>query len=290
MTNIKLIATDMDGTLLNKKRQISARTIEAIREAQAQGIIVAACTGRDFFEAEAPIREANLTMPIIGVNGADVRLEDGTMVERKIIAPELFKKIRDVLEAHDVYYEVYTSKGAFTKDVERGIDIIVDVLMSIEEVPSEEYARAYAKERFHQGGVKLVDNYETLIETDPLLKLLAFSKDDGARLAVREKLSQYDLELSASAKDNIEITHKSASKGIGLTTLAHYVGVDMEETMAIGDNENDISMLRAAKVGVAMANADASIQAHANWVTKTNHEDGVAFAIEQVLAGNALNV
>ncbi|WP_147804850.1 Cof-type HAD-IIB family hydrolase [Alkalicoccus halolimnae] len=285
MDNIKMIATDMDGTLLNNDRKVSPRNIELLNEAAESGIKICAATGRDFREASAPLKEASLFLPVIGANGAEIRFADGSLFDEKTLDNSLFSLITDPLKREQVYYEVYTNLGAFTTNKEEGLKLVLDVLASTGSKMPKEEALALAEKRFEEGNVQLTRNYETLLaeEKTKLLKILAFSASEKIRRRIRSELAELPVDISSSAMENLEITHHEATKGRGVQSLAGHYGIKLSEVMVIGDNENDLSMMDAAGYAVAMANAAESVKQRADIITGTNYESGVAQAVERVL-------
>lgn len=281
---MKLIATDMDGTLLNDERKISKENAEAIKAAQQDGIHVVVATGRDFKEASMPLKEAGLTCPILCVNGAEERSANGELIHAVSLAKNEALTILDILTAADVYFEVYTNRGAFTDDYEKGLEIVIDVLQSAGSDDSYEKMREIAKHRFESGAVQLTEDYTKLIDSTAVYKFLAFSRDETKRQAAKDDLEKKDVfSVSASASDNLEITHWQAQKGIALRRLAERLGINSDNVMAIGDNLNDVSMLKYAGTAVAMENGEAEVKQLADFVTASNEDNGVAKAINKWL-------
>ncbi|WP_257009826.1 Cof-type HAD-IIB family hydrolase [Evansella halocellulosilytica] len=286
MNKIKLIATDMDGTLLNDGRHVSNENVKAIHRAKEEGIHVIVATGRDYTEAMSPLKEVGLRMPLICVNGGDIREEDGEVIHQQTLSFEQFVKMKAILDEEGIYFEIYTTKGAYTDHAERGLDVVVDLLMSTGEFSSYDEVRSLAEKRFEEGAINQTDDYETFLKQEgcKLFKLLAFSEDDTKRERAKKKLLELgDVDVSASAKENLEITHKDATKGNGLKMMADKFGVDLSETMVLGDNYNDVSMMKQAGLAVAMGNASKEIQKFCDFVTEENTNDGVAKAIDRVL-------
>ncbi|AOM82731.1 Cof-type HAD-IIB family hydrolase [Salisediminibacterium beveridgei] len=286
MENIWLIASDMDGTLLKDGWSISKENISAIRHAQNKGIQFIVATGRDYFEASGPLKQAGLSLPAVCVNGADVRGINGEILHRQGIDSNLLKPVRKALENEGMYYEVYTSDGAFTNNREDGLKLVVDLLMSSGEFSSHADAAKLAEMRFDNGSIRMVKSYDELTGTGgpDILKLLAFSKDETSRERVKEQLAFLDVAVSASAKDNIEITHRNATKGNGVKFFAASLGIEPDQIMAIGDNLNDLSMFDAAGLGVAMGNASEAVKKVSDIETLTNDKHGVAHMINLTLA------
>lgn len=286
MTHIKLIATDMDGTLLNEGRSISDENILAIKEAQEDGIDVIVATGRDYTEAAYPLKEAGLRLPLICVNGADLRFEDGQIIHQQTLSMDQFKQMNQILTEEGIYFEIYTSKGAYTNDEKQGLDLVVDLLLTTGDLSSYDEAMQLAEKRFQDGAVNRAKNYQALLEKPnyQLFKLLAFSKDKSSRDRAKKRMEQeMDVSISSSGKDNLEITHKDATKGKGIEIMTKHYGLDLSQTMVIGDNYNDVPMMKVAGFSVAMENAEAEIKSLCDMVTKSNSENGVAYAIRSII-------
>ncbi|WP_084787800.1 Cof-type HAD-IIB family hydrolase [Anaerobacillus alkalidiazotrophicus] len=284
---MKLIATDMDGTLVDHMRELPGENAKAILAAQEGGILVVVATGRDYTEAIKPLKEAGIRCPIICVNGAEIRSEEGEIIDSTPLSTKQFREIETILGSLDIYYEIYTTKGAFTKDRKQALQVVIDVIESTGFDASEKEALQIAERRFQQGEITYVESFDNLVEDQnvEILKVLAFTKDEKARLDGKNKLENpfYELSISSSASDNLEISSRNAQKGIALKMFAENKGISMEEVMAIGDNFNDVSMLKAAGISVAMGNAEPEIKDICSYITKTNDENGVAFAINKFL-------
>ncbi|WP_369389973.1 Cof-type HAD-IIB family hydrolase [Mesobacillus selenatarsenatis] len=283
---IRCIATDMDGTLLTATQQITAENREAILKAKEQGVEVVVATGRSFEEARFVLEESGLKLPMICVNGAEVRSEDGEIVSSSPLNKAEARQAALRLVESGVYFEVYTNKGTFTEDEDMAITIIVDIFSTANpEVPIEKIAEA-AEERMHKGLITKIDHYDELFEDDQyeIYKLLAFSLDDDKLEAAKDGLKEISgLAVSSSGRENIEITSLEAQKGIALEKFVATRGISLEETMALGDNFNDVSMLEKVGKPVAMGNAAQEIKELCGEVTLTNEESGVGKAIMKVL-------
>ncbi|WP_261130065.1 Cof-type HAD-IIB family hydrolase [Bacillus sp. Marseille-Q3570] len=289
---MKLIAIDMDGTLVNNNTTINEENVRAIKKAQEAGIHVIVATGRSYKEAVSPIEEAGLTLPIIAINGAQMRDEKGTIKQSITLSKDTFYKADEVLGGHSIYYELYTNKGTFSDNPEMAIDIIVDIIKSANPEVSDEKAHQLADYRINNGRIHTIEDYkEVVAEPDvEIYKLLAFSKNERDRKnALNDFLTFKDLAVSKSAEANIEITHRDAQKGIAVKQYAEELGIPMSEVMAIGDNYNDVSMFELAGYSVAMGNAEEDIKKLCTFVTKTNDESGVAFAIQTFMRKNRVS-
>lgn len=284
---IKCIASDMDGTLLNSSQQISEENKEAILKAQAQGIEFVVATGRSYQEATYVLNQAGLTCPVICVNGAEVRSKEGDVLSATPIDKQLAREAASRLREKDVYFEVYTNKGAFTMDAAKAVSILVDIIISAnpEEMNREEITEA-AGARISDGLIQTIEDYELLFADDEyqIYKLLAFSFDAERLEAANQSLADLEeLAVASSGHENLEITNHQAQKGIALESFVTERGIDLAETMAIGDNYNDVSMFEKAGRSVAMGNAGFEIKSLCDVITDTNEESGVAKAILEVI-------
>lgn len=283
---IKLIATDMDGTLLNAAHEISNENYEAIKYAQSKGITVVIATGRAFYEANGPIAPTDLTLPYICLNGAELRDEEFNIIHTSKLTRPLIDKITGVLNSEDIYYQVYTNFGIYTEDPEKDLEIYVDIAEKAGQKADVKKIRANIQNRIDNGTLKQVDSYDEISKRpgEIILKILAFASDlekiDRAKAEISESQS---LAVSSSSRGNIEITHSDAQKGIALEAIAEQVKIPMSDVMAIGDNLNDISMLEKAGYAVAMENGAPEVKEMADYITDTNENSGVGKAIIQAL-------
>ncbi|MGX0147248.1 HAD family hydrolase [Staphylococcus hominis] len=253
---IKLIATDMDGTLLNAAHEISEENINAIKYAQSKGITVVIATGRAFYEASTPMAETDLKVPYICLNGAEVRDESFNIMNTSHLNHELVERIKAILDREDVYYQVYTNRGIYTEDPTRDLDIYLDIARNAGQQGDVEKIKAGIQKRIDNGTLKIVDNYKDIedIPGELIMKVLAFNPD-------LEKIERIGKELSA----------------------ANQLHIDLQDVMALGDNLNDVSMLERVGYPVAMDNAMPEVKAIAKLVTDTNEHSGVGKAIMKVL-------
>ncbi|MCY1569242.1 Cof-type HAD-IIB family hydrolase [Staphylococcus pettenkoferi] len=283
---IKLIASDMDGTLLNASHEISEKNAEAIRYAQSLGVTVIIATGRAFYEASTPLEHSDLKVPYICLNGAEVRDESFNIISTSNLNHELVQRITTELDNEDVYYQIYTNRGIYTENPDRDLEIYVDIAERAGQQADVEKIKHAIQDRIDNGSLKVVEDYSK-IESVPgelIMKILAFDSDLEKIDRVSKRLSESNhLAISSSSRGNIEITHSDAQKGIALESIAEKLGVDMDEVMAIGDNLNDVSMLSRVGYPVAMENATDEVKAVANYLTESNEQDGVGNAIIKYL-------
>nr|WP_023350766.1 Cof-type HAD-IIB family hydrolase [Staphylococcus capitis]CDI72535.1 putative hydrolase [Staphylococcus capitis CR01] len=283
---IKLIATDMDGTLLNAAHEISQENQEAIKFAQEHGITVVIATGRAFYEANTPVAETDLKVPYICLNGAEVRDETFNIMSTSHLNHSLVSKITSTLKEKDIYYQVYTNRGIYTENPQRDLEIYIDIAERAGKKADVEKIENSIQKRIDNGTLKIVDNYDKIedIPGELIMKILAFDSDLGKIDLVGQELAQSpNLAVSSSSRGNLEITHSDAQKGIALSTIAKQLGIDLKDVMALGDNLNDVSMLERVGYSVAMDNAAPEVKTVAKYVTDSNENSGVGKAIKKFL-------
>ena len=286
---INLIATDMDGTLLNAAHEISEDNIQAIKYAQSQGITVVIATGRAFYEANAPINQTDLKVPYICLNGAEVRDESFNIMSTSNLNRELINRITVELNKENIFYQVYTNLGIYTENPLRDLEIYIDIAQRAGQEADVEKIKSGIQKRIDNGTLKVVENYDKIQDTpgEIVMKILAFDSDLEKIDRVSETLAKSEsLAISSSSRGNIEITHSDAQKGIALNTIAERLNIDMENVMAIGDNMNDVSMLERVGYSVAMENAAPEVKAITKYETDSNEQSGVGKAIMKLLREN----
>lgn len=270
---IRLIALDMDDTLLNEHSQITPRTMQALKAAMAVGCRICLSSGR-MLEAMLPIAKR------IGVN-APMLLYNGAMIydhntDETIYAPrikfDVALKIAETARDLGVYIQIYPGKDYFC-------DYINDYTRA--------YARSIAVEPI-EVRMPIVDWMK--LHPSDMQKMLVIDTPDGAtraQLALREAVPSGACFLKSKAH-YVEIVPENVDKGTSLKKLGEYLGIAREEIMAFGDGQNDVAMLEYAGSGYAMANACREALACTNLVAPPNTEDGVAQVIEKYLDAGQL--
>ncbi|MBF2565201.1 HAD family phosphatase [Listeria welshimeri] len=286
---IKVIASDMDGTLLNSDIEIAQENVEAIEKARAKGIHFVLCTGRMYDDAMGLINKVNLYAPAICMNGAEIRDEHGKIILQHPIDRNLARNTYNTLTELGMYTEFFTDMGPITTDKARAKEFMIEMHKRIHpDIPAEAIMDK-VEERFESKDVHEIPDVERILGNKDLtiLKFISFSSDKDILAKAKKKLEkESDLSVTSSFSDNIEITHREAQKGISLQYYVEKLGVTLDETFAIGDNMNDISMLKMAGYSVAMGNAEEEVKDLAKHVTLSNDEHGVASAIYKMLETN----
>lgn len=192
----------------------------------------------------------------------------------------------DWLEQEAYYYEIFSNDAIFTPQNGRELLAIeMDRVKSANPEASDEQLILAAEKQFSQSGFSFISSYKDLIHTDAdIYNILAFSFDENKLQKGKAQFKDMiDVTMVTSAKHNFEFEHKNASKGIALEILAEKLGMDLADTAAVGDNFNDLSMLRIAGRSAAMGNAPEEIKHSCQEVTLANMDDGVAHFINSLL-------
>lgn len=283
---IKLIASDMDGTLLNNNHDIDKETVEAIRKAEEAGIIFAISTGREYESVKPILDKHNIKAQCILSNGAEYRDEEGNILDKVNINEESAKRVIDILEKNNLSARIFTNKGVFTTSTrEEALKEVMYRTMSFNPDLTEDEAREISENLGFFIGLQYIEDINKFFEEGiEIRKFVAFNKDIDLIDKMKKVISEIEgLAISSSFIDNIEITDINAQKGIILEQVAVKMGIDREEVMILGDSFNDYSMFEIFEETVAMENAIPEVKAVAKYITDTNDNLGVAKAIYNVL-------
>ena len=273
--SIKLIALDLDGTLLTTDKRITARTRAAIEECEKRGIQIVPATGRAMRAVPAEILELPGVRYGIFTNGASVwDIREEKSIAAQYIDWQTTLKAIEILERYPMLYDLYIEG--------RGI-CEAQFLERLEEfgVPPENC-------RIIRSSRQPVPNLIAYLKEfhPPVQKINLIFREKAVKAEVRRVLSQIDaLSVTSSLPWNLEVNAQGATKGGGLERLRAHLNISREETMAFGDGENDLPMLQAAGLGIAMENGADFLKKQADIITLTNDRDGVAAAIEQYALG-----
>lgn len=287
---IKLIASDMDGTLLDGKMEISEENIAAIRYAQEKGIEFMVATGRNRQEALPALEAADIKCAMINLNGAQVFDEAGNSLFTVPIAPTSVTSIMDLLDEHQVYYEVATNQGLYSENQAQRIEFFSEHIAEVMPHLTHKMAIAMTAARLEFLPINYVKSIRAILAQPGLevLKIICFHQEGDRILApVAKELDGFaDVVVTSSGHNNIEINHRNAQKGIAVAHVAKERGISLDEVMTIGDNLNDVSMIQMAGVSFAMGNAAVELKEYAKYLTDTNLQSGVGKAIMRAIDEN----
>ena len=287
---IKLIASDMDGTLLNHNHKIPKENVELINYAKNQGIEFVVATGRAYYEALPALNEENINCDVISFNGGIVYDKNGNIISITPMIPKDLYYTIEILKSFDISYQLYTKNTIYTTSIETDINAYIDLIRSNGYEPDVEHLRAEAQQKLDVGYITEVENIELYLneKENPPIKIIAISNDIAKLENAAKLLSENtNISVTSSGTNNIEIMHKNATKGEALKEIAKIYGINLENTVAIGDNLNDQAMLDIVGYSVAMKNGNTILKEQAKYVTeKTNSEGGVADTIFKLIEQN----
>lgn len=262
---IRLIATDIDGTLLNGSGRIPERNLRAIHSAQEKGITVAISSGRFPENVYILLEGYGLRCPIIGDNGGRLTDENLHVLTDHVMDTKAAQRVLEILLSFGSDYFIFGDRMICTSD---------DKIVHHSELSQGSRMRELGFTYFHG----TADARQAVLQSVHKF----FVCDNVPLEPVRLALQQVDgILLTRSGIHNIEIMPAGVDKGSGIRDMARLLGVPMEQVMALGDEGNDIPMLKAAGYGIAMGNASEEAKAAARYVTDTNENCGFAKAIER---------
>ncbi|WP_062108933.1 Cof-type HAD-IIB family hydrolase [Bacillus niameyensis] len=249
MPKYKLLALDLDETLLTPDKKITERNKEWIVKASEVGVTVIISTGRGYLNMSHFREELGLKTPMVLVNGAEAWNESVEIIDRRLINQE---------DIHALYKLSLQTNADFWA---YGINSFVRRSEWREELLKERWTQFVAR----HDDIKVLAEFKSQIEN--------VSKS---------------LEITRSSTQNVEFTLKGTSKASGVQAVCEYLNISMSEVMAIGDNFNDMKLIQKAGLGIAMGNAVQELKDFADDITDTNTKDGVAQAIQKYIFENEI--
>lgn len=271
MSKIKMIGLDLDGTLLTSNKELTEYTIEILKRAIEEGIIVLVATGRPYTGIPEQLRKFPGMRYALTSNGARIidTWENKVLIE-KLFPVDSAKKALEIFDKYDTLQEVYFDGQGYAEAEKLNM--------------AEKYHQNPAMWKYIRTTRKPVHSLNEIIakEKRAMDKVQAiFADQEEMELAWAELSKIEEFEIVSSLGYNIEINAAGVNKGTGLVELGKLLGIQREEIMACGDGDNDEAMLREVGFGVAMANATDFVKAAADYITETNDEEGAAKAIER---------
>jgi Cof subfamily protein (haloacid dehalogenase superfamily) len=263
----KLVALDMDGTLLNSNKTISKENLKAIQNAKEKGVKVVLATGRPIKGIEKYLSELNL----ISENDYAVAF-NGAVVQNTKTGEVLSKTLMTI---NDVGYLYNLSK-------ELHLNIHISTLTSCITPKLNEYTQHEAD----LNGLDIeISDFKHIDPNTTIVKVMFIDHESLLNNAIKKLPNEIYNKYTVvrSAPFFLEFINKEVNKGVGVDILAKNLGIKKEEVICMGDAGNDIHMIEYAGLGVAMGNAFPEIKKIANYITKTNEENGVAHAINKFI-------
>lgn len=267
---IKMVATDIDGTILKWSFQFSPEVKKCIKELDESGIKLVLVTGRMHSSTTPVARELGLHTPIVSYQGGLIKDESGKTLYQKDLRPDYAKKIIKWARKNNVHLNLYLDDKLYVEH-------------------DNEIVKEYTDGRFIDYSVCSFDD----LNIENVNKLLAIDLKDADKVTgwVEELSREFpDLYIVKSTPFFCEIGSKDAKKSSGVKFLADMWGIKQEEILTIGDQNNDIELLKAGGIKVAMGNATEELKSYADYITDTVENDGFVKAIEKFVKLGVKNV
>lgn len=283
---IKLIVSDMDGTLLAHDSSISKGNIEAIRYAQSKGVQFAIATGRDYSSLKGILEAHDLKCFSILGNGAQFCNENGEILSSAYFPKKCFKQVLQIFDELKIHYMIFTANGFYSTAEPNVVrDAFIDRCVVQFKRKREDYLDDGCNQDMACMKLKKIGDLDDFINSSiDIIKVEAFNNDVSLIEKAKEKLQEVDgIAYLSSFDDNIEVTDKAAQKGLILENVIEELGYSKDEVMVLGDGLNDITLFERFKYSFAPGNANETIKAMAYQVVGACEEDGVSQAIYMML-------
>ena len=278
---IKVVALDLDGTLLDSRKNLSERNRAALARAAEKGAVIVPTTGRFFGMIPPAVRDLPFVRYAITVNGAQVYdRETDSAIAREEIPLETAVGIMEILDRHDVIYDCYRLNWGWATAAhqEKAAGYATD----------DHYLRLVRE--FRRPVPELKAHLRATAAEGDVQKVMLFAKkaDEAAAkadlAAIRREVSAAfpEIKVTASTWNDLEFNAPTAHKGRALECLAKHLGLTLGNCAAFGDGLNDLTMVAAAGLGVAMGNAVADVRDAAKVIVRTNDDDGVGRLLDAI--------
>lgn len=270
----KLICIDMDGTLLDTKKQISNANKQALKAAHDKGVHIVITTGRIYCNAAYYSNLIEVNSPVIAANGALIKEKNKTEPIYKCVIPErLNMDILRLCNKYKVSPNFVATRDLYCGTLRMGYGVYYFV-----------YKTKMKESNVKIHIVKGKRNWDNVIkkQADEIIKCEIYDNNISKIKSIKKDLEALgELEVFSAGETGLDITSRHVSKGTALKFLAQHYNINEDEIIAIGDSDNDIDMIESAGLGVAMGNAIEAAKKNADYITSTNDQDGVAQVINK---------
>lgn len=286
---IKLIASDMDGTLVSSDHHILEKTASTIRRAQQMGTEFIVTTGRSYEDTFSQVQQAGIDCNYLVMNGSELRDKDGAIIQAIYLKKDTVRQIVAELMKEDLYIELYTTGGIYSpSSIEICKWAVATKINNFHSEISLDQAYIDVENHFLFKEINPIKTLEWVFDQGyEVGKILSFSSDHQKIKQLRDVLpDKYQVNATGSFAINLEITNPKADKGNALEAYIQMKGITPKDVMTLGDSYNDLNMLDD-RFGypVAMGNAIDEVKKQAKYLTDTNDNDGVGKAIERFILG-----
>lgn len=264
MNPIKLVISDIDGTLITSDEHMSDATRQEIRRVMEKGVHFGIASGRPTHGIREVIEELDLVVPIIGSNGAVVEdINTGEIIHSTRMQHQVLERIRELIQTQDVHGIYFdTSKGW------------------LRQLGRSEAAGVGGQ------GLRADRDFELITDLDEssiVYKVVVHGEEPELERFERVIEGIEGVQVTSSWSGNREIIVAGADKANAAKRLAEHLQIDRQHVLAVGDNRNDLELIEWAGIGVAMGNAIPELKELADWVTTSNDADGVAHALARFI-------
>lgn len=273
----KMICIDMDGTLLNSKKVISEKNRECLKKAYDMGVHIIICTGRNAKNAIYFSNLLGVNCAVIANNGAWVIDEDKEVIlSRNTLTFEQCNEIREICKKYKGVPSFHSKDKVYWNSKFRRF--ISDWLYNLR-IPEEN--------KIDNLNIRDDEDFKGIFQKEHIGKCIIIDLKESKLLNIKNELNKIGgYEICSSGKHSLEINNKGVSKGKAVKLLGEKYNIKREEIICIGDNENDISMVEYAGLGVAMGNGIKSLKEVADYITDSNDNDGVSKVICEFILKN----
>ena len=258
---MKLIIADLDGTIVEKK-QVSDQTRETLKKLKEQGYLFTIATGRHMVATKALAETLEVDLPVICGNGAIIYdFKKDEIMSKEVLDPKTVHQIMDLCFEQNISFLMYTTK----------------YVVSTKEAKD----KIHAQIGYFDTHVVKKDQLKEYIDIG-VFKILAIDDNHQKLMDIKQKLSVLsDISMVQSRPIFLDIGHHQTNKGRTILKLANLLNIDIKDVLAIGDQENDIEMIKTAGLGIAMGNGHKNLKSVADDITDTYDQDGFTKAIEK---------
>jgi Cof subfamily protein (haloacid dehalogenase superfamily) len=268
----KLLALNIDGTILRSNSRITKQTKDAIEYVKDKGVYVTLATSRPFPAAKKMAKTLKLNEPIITSDGAFIASSPDEPIFVRRIKEEKALQVADILERYECHIRVMHESYSIGNKVRQRNHLIAKMTIGV------------GDPLFYP--ITFVDSVCDQLMQEPIappkIQVQFFNKEEERKAVEQLESMVAGVRVFESAPGRFEIVSAGVSKARGLQTLGQYLGISSNEMVAIGAQETDVDMINQVGLGVAMGNATPAVKAVANWVTRSNEQNGVAYMIREV--------
>lgn len=280
---IKLIASDLDGTLLDEPNRISKINLDAIEYAYQKGAKFCFSTGRDLQSVKDITCLLNHKPVLLLGNGSEVYDEDENLVFQNFFNNKYLEEVCEIMNKHDVPHMIFTTDGFYTTT--NPVEVRRRFIERIGKIKNQEMAHIFATNMDKPcNNLVQIEDIQEFAKTKKVLKVEGFHYNSKPVEDVKKVLEKFtELSHLSTGKNNVEVTNLTATKGLALKRYCEYANIKEDEVMVMGDSHNDLSMFEFFKYSFAPENSIQEIKDYAYKVVKSCDEHGVSQAIYEFI-------